>query len=103
MVDRGKGGNQSQCSDPYGMYLTVQYAMPAYGLLGRKGLVMMDKKPQVDVAYYRRNVRIPLLSKSILLTQQEGLPVLQIFGNSKTVVCSQNELFRLPLRDFLNT
>jgi hypothetical protein len=45
------GGNQSQWSDPYGMYLTVLHATPAYELLGRKGLVMMDKKPEVDASY----------------------------------------------------
>jgi hypothetical protein len=45
------GGDQSQWSDPYGMYLTMLYAGPAYELLGAKGLVIRDDKPQIDVGY----------------------------------------------------
>jgi hypothetical protein len=33
------------------MYLTVWNATPAYELLGKKGLVIRDKKPGIDVAY----------------------------------------------------
>ncbi|HCC51650.1 MAG TPA: hypothetical protein DEQ30_05965 [Porphyromonadaceae bacterium] len=45
------GGNQSQWSDPYGMYLTMLHATPAYELLGKKGLAIQDEKPEIDVAY----------------------------------------------------
>jgi len=45
------GGTTSQWSDPYGIYLTAAAASPVYELLGRKGLVMTDDKPQVDKAY----------------------------------------------------
>ncbi|MCG6190036.1 BACON domain-containing protein [Maribellus maritimus] len=45
------GGNQSLWSDPYGIYLAAAAASPAYELLGKKGLVMNDDKPQVDVGY----------------------------------------------------
>lgn len=41
----------SHWTDPYGMYLTTVYASPVYELLGKKGIVMPDKKPNVDVAY----------------------------------------------------
>jgi hypothetical protein len=33
------------------MYLTCVGATPVYELLGKKGLIMPDPKPQVDVAY----------------------------------------------------
>lgn len=42
---------RSLWTDPYGMYLTCVYASPVYELLGKKGLVMTDEKPQIDAAY----------------------------------------------------
>jgi len=50
------GGTTSQWTDPYGIYLTAAAASPAYELLGRKGLVMTDEKPQVDKAYIEGDV-----------------------------------------------
>lgn len=44
-------GNRSTWADPYGMYLTTVYASPVYRLLGKKGIVMPDGKPLVDVGY----------------------------------------------------
>jgi (4-O-methyl)-D-glucuronate---lignin esterase len=45
------GGTQSSWTDPYGQYLTTLYATPVYKLLGKKGIVMRDEKPQIDKAY----------------------------------------------------
>jgi hypothetical protein len=45
------GGTQDTWTDPYGMYLTGAGATPVYRLLGKKGLVMSDAKPVVDVGY----------------------------------------------------
>jgi hypothetical protein len=45
------GGVNDTWTDAYGMYLTCVGATPVYKLLGRKGLVMPDPEPQVDVAY----------------------------------------------------
>ena len=45
------GGTDSKWSDPYGMFLTAKGASPVYELMGVKGLVMDDPKPQVDKAY----------------------------------------------------
>jgi (4-O-methyl)-D-glucuronate---lignin esterase len=45
------GGTNSTWCDPYGMFLTAKYASPVYELLGKKGLVMTDPKPEVDKAY----------------------------------------------------
>jgi len=45
------GGTDSHWSDPYGIYLTLKEASPIYELLGKKGLIMDDGKPQVDKAY----------------------------------------------------
>ncbi|MDR0757634.1 MAG: hypothetical protein LBF85_07305, partial [Tannerella sp.] len=44
-------GNKSLWSDPYGMYLTLVHASPAYELLGCKGIVIEDDKPRIDVGY----------------------------------------------------
>lgn len=45
------GGNSSSWTDPYGQYLTTFYATPVYDLLGKKGIVMNDEKPQIDKGY----------------------------------------------------
>ena len=45
------GGTWDSWTDAYGMYLTGVGATPVYELLGKKGLVMPDEKPKVDVAY----------------------------------------------------
>lgn len=50
------GGNQSLWSDPYGIYLSAAAATPAYELLGKKGLVMKDDKPQLNVGYIEGNL-----------------------------------------------
>jgi hypothetical protein len=44
-------GSTSTWCDPYGVYLTTYNATPVYELLGKKGIVMNDPKPQVDKAY----------------------------------------------------
>jgi hypothetical protein len=44
-------GTRSTWTDPYGMYLTTVYASPVYQLLGKKGMIMTDEKPQIDAAY----------------------------------------------------
>ena len=33
------------------MYLTTVYASPVYRLLGKKGIIMTNEKPEVDKAY----------------------------------------------------
>lgn len=45
------GGTEDAWSDPYGTYLAGKGATPAYELLGKKGIIMNDKTPKVDVAY----------------------------------------------------
>ncbi|HEV7609226.1 MAG TPA: hypothetical protein VGO61_17930 [Steroidobacteraceae bacterium] len=45
------GGTQDSWTDPYGMFLTTVEASPVYELLGGKGMIMPDEKPQVNVAY----------------------------------------------------
>jgi hypothetical protein len=45
------GGTLDSWTDPYGIYLTGVGATPVYQLLGKKGLIMPDAKPQVDVGY----------------------------------------------------
>lgn len=45
------GGNQDSWTDPYGMYLACVGATPVYELLGKKGIIMPDAKPQLDVGY----------------------------------------------------
>lgn len=45
------GGVNDTWTDAYGMYLTCAGATPVYELLGKKGLIMPDPKPRVDVAY----------------------------------------------------
>lgn len=45
------GGTNSTRCDPYGMYLTALYATPVYELLGKKGVIMTDPKPEIDKAY----------------------------------------------------
>ncbi|MEL5893321.1 hypothetical protein AAE250_07415 [Bacteroides sp. GD17] len=50
------GGNQSLWSDPYGMYLTLVNATPVYELLGKKGLIINDKRPLLDVGYIEGNL-----------------------------------------------
>ena len=46
-------GTKDLWTDPYGIYLTGVGATPVYELLGEKGLVMTDEKPQVDEAYIK--------------------------------------------------
>lgn len=45
------GGTQDTWTDPYGMYLACAGANPVYRLLNKRGLIMQDAKPQVDVGY----------------------------------------------------
>jgi hypothetical protein len=45
------GGVNDTWTDAYGMYLACVAASPVYELLGKKGIIMKDPKPQVDVAY----------------------------------------------------
>jgi len=45
------GGAQDSWTDPYGIYLTAAGATPVYRLLGKRGLIMTDIKPKVDVGY----------------------------------------------------
>lgn len=45
------GGTEDSWSDPYGTYLTAKGASPVYELLGKKGVVMNDDLPKVDVGY----------------------------------------------------
>jgi hypothetical protein len=49
-------GTRSSWTDPYGMYLTTVYASPVYQLLGKKGMIMTDEKPQIDVAYIKGDI-----------------------------------------------
>ncbi len=44
-------GMQDTWTDPYGIFLTGVEATPVYTVLGKKGLVIKDPRPQVDVAY----------------------------------------------------
>ena len=45
------GGAQDSWTDPYGIYLAGAAATPVYRLLGKRGLIMTDIKPKVDVGY----------------------------------------------------
>jgi len=45
------GGTTDNWTDDYGMYLSAAGASPVYELLGKKGVVMPDDKPKIDVAY----------------------------------------------------
>ncbi len=45
------GGTTSTWTDPYGQYLTTVDASPVYELLGKKGMIMPDDKPKVDIGY----------------------------------------------------
>lgn len=45
------GGNNDTWVDPYGEYLTTVGATPVYELLGKKGIVMNDPKPQLEKGY----------------------------------------------------
>ena len=45
------GGNSDTWTDPYGIYLTAVGASPVYKLLGKKGVIMNDVKPQIDIEY----------------------------------------------------
>jgi len=45
------GGTTDTWTDPYGMYLSTVGATPVYELLGKKGIIMNDDKPQVNVGY----------------------------------------------------
>jgi hypothetical protein len=49
-------GTQDLWTDPYGIYLTGVGATPVYELLGKKGLIMPDEKPEVDKAYISGNI-----------------------------------------------
>lgn len=45
------GGNNDTWVDPYGEYLTTVGASPVYKLLGKKGIIMNDPKPQLEKGY----------------------------------------------------
>jgi hypothetical protein len=45
------GGTTDNWTDGYGMYLSAAGATPVYRLLGKKGVLMPDDKPKIDVAY----------------------------------------------------
>ncbi|MGC9365209.1 MAG: acetylxylan esterase [Fidelibacterota bacterium] len=49
-------GSEDAWTDPYGIFLTCINATPAYELLGKKGLVMNDKKPRLNTAYLEGNI-----------------------------------------------
>lgn len=49
-------GTEDTWTDPYGIYLTGVATTPVYELLGEKGLIMEDKKPEVDVSYIDGNI-----------------------------------------------